>query len=78
MPRALTGDPAHSVAWRAHPRTAPTETPGWTMQDVLYVVGTIAFFAVMVAFVAGCERIIGTREDDCTPGGLDEPVEPGR
>ena len=38
------------------------------MQDVLYVVGTIAFFAVMLAFVAGCERIIGTREDDCTPG----------
>ncbi len=66
------------MAWRAHPRTAPTETPGWPMLDVLYVAGTIAFFAVMLAFVAGCERIIGTREDDCTPGGLDDTWSPAR
>lgn len=38
------------------------------MLDVLYVVGTVVFFAVMVAFVVGCERIIGARDDDCTPG----------
>jgi hypothetical protein len=48
------------------------------MLDVLYVAGTVAFFAVMVAFVAGCERIIGAREDDCTPGGLDDTPEPGQ
>jgi hypothetical protein len=27
------------------------------MYDVLYVVGTIAFFALMLAYVAGCERL---------------------
>ena len=46
------------------------------MQDVLYVVGTVVFFAVMVAFVVGCERIIGARDDDCTPGGIDESAGP--
>jgi len=48
------------------------------MLDVVYVIGTIAFFAVMVAFVAGCERIIGTHEEDCTPGGLDDTPERGQ
>jgi hypothetical protein len=48
------------------------------MLDILYVAGTVAFFAVMVAFVAGCERIIGTGEDDCTPGGLDDAPGPGK
>ena len=46
------------------------------MQDVLYVVGTVVFFAVMVAFVAGCERIIGNSDDGCRPGGIDETSEP--
>lgn len=49
---------------------------GVRMLDVLYVVGTAVFFAVMVAFVVGCERIIGARDEDCTPGGLDETIEP--
>jgi hypothetical protein len=33
------------------------------MRDVLYVVGTIAFFALMLAFVRGCERL-GERAAD--------------
>lgn len=45
------------------------------MLDVLYVVGTVVFFALMVAFVVGCERIVGARDEDCTPGGLDETAE---
>jgi len=45
------------------------------MQDVLFVLGTVVFFAVMVAFVVGCERIIGARDEDCTPGGIDESAE---
>ena len=40
------------------------------MLDVLFVVGTVAFFVVMAAFAVGCERVIGARDDDCTPGGL--------
>jgi hypothetical protein len=44
------------------------------MQDVLYIAGTIVFFALMVLFAAGCGRIIGTADGDSTPGGLpDEP-----
>jgi hypothetical protein len=27
------------------------------MYDVLYVLGTIAFFALMLAYVRGCERL---------------------
>ena len=27
------------------------------MYDALYVVGTIAFFALMLAYVRGCERL---------------------
>jgi hypothetical protein len=27
------------------------------MYDVLYVAGTIAFFALMLAYVRGCERL---------------------
>lgn len=27
------------------------------MYDVLYVVGTIGFFALMLAYVSGCERL---------------------
>jgi len=32
------------------------------MADLLYVVVIIAFFALMVAFVRVCERIVGTDE----------------
>jgi hypothetical protein len=78
MPRTAGRGIADSMTWSAHPRTAPIRTPGWPMLDVLYVAGTIAFFAVMLAFVAGCARIIGTREEDCTPGGLDDAADSGR
>jgi hypothetical protein len=45
------------------------------MQDVLYIAGTIVFFALMVLFAAGCGRIIGTADGDSFPGGLpDEPT----
>ncbi|MGH7619495.1 MAG: hypothetical protein ACREPM_19940 [Gemmatimonadaceae bacterium] len=27
------------------------------MMDLIYVVGTIAFFALMLAYVRGCERL---------------------
>lgn len=47
------------------------------MQDVLYIVATIAFFAAMVAFVAGCARIVGPVATDAVPGGIvDEPTTP--
>jgi hypothetical protein len=48
------------------------------MQDLAYVVATVAFFALMVAFVKGCERIVGD-DGDAVVGGIDEveaePVE---
>ena len=45
------------------------------MQDILYVAGTIGFFALMALFVAGCERIIGNDDSAAVPGGLtDEPT----
>jgi len=27
------------------------------VKDILYVLGSIAFFALMIAYVAGCDRI---------------------
>jgi hypothetical protein len=45
------------------------------MQDVLFVAGMVAFFVLMAAFAVGCERIIGARDDDCTPGGLGDAPE---
>ncbi len=45
------------------------------MLDVLFVAGMVAFFALMAAFAFGCERIIGARDDDCTPGGLGDAPE---
>jgi hypothetical protein len=27
------------------------------MLDILYILGTVAFFALMLAYVAGCERL---------------------
>jgi hypothetical protein len=34
------------------------------MADLWVVVATVAFFAVCVAFVWGCDRIIGPDEDE--------------
>ncbi len=46
------------------------------MQDILYVAGTIGFFALMALFVAGCERIIGADDPVAVPGGLtDAPTD---
>lgn len=44
------------------------------MDDVLYIAGTVLFFALMVLFAFGCERIIGASDGDAVPGGIhDEP-----
>lgn len=40
------------------------------MQDILYVAGTIGFFALMLAFVVGCDRIIGADDASTSPGGI--------
>lgn len=34
------------------------------MLDVVYVVATIAFFALMVAYVAGCDRLGAVPPDE--------------
>jgi hypothetical protein len=36
------------------------------MIDVIYILASIAFFAVMIAYVAGCERLgrAGASEDN--------------
>ena len=39
------------------------------MQDVAYVLATIAFFAAMAWFVIGCERIVGDDDANAVPGG---------
>jgi hypothetical protein len=41
------------------------------VQDLAYLVATVAFFALMIAFVKGCERIVG-EDGDAVPGGIDE------
>ena len=33
------------------------------MRDIVFVLVVIAFFALATLFVAGCERIVGARED---------------
>ena len=33
------------------------------MTDILYILGTLAFFALMLAYVAGCARL-GQATDD--------------
>lgn len=35
------------------------------MLDILYVLGTIGFFALMLGYVAGCERL-GRSADEAT------------
>jgi len=39
------------------------------MQDVIYVLMTVAFFVLMAGFVIGCERIVGVEDTDAVPGG---------
>jgi hypothetical protein len=39
------------------------------MQDVAYILATIAFFVLMAWFVIGCERIVGDDDADAIPGG---------
>ncbi len=34
------------------------------MMDLAYVVGSVVFFAVMILYVAGCERLGRTPEAD--------------
>ncbi len=41
------------------------------MQDLAYLGATVAFFALMFAFVKGCERIVG-EDGDAVVGGIDE------
>jgi len=33
------------------------------VRDLVFIALTTAFFALATVFVAGCERIVGTRED---------------
>lgn len=39
------------------------------MIDVVYVLVTIAFFAAMLAYVAGCDRLGGRADPDGKPEG---------
>lgn len=39
------------------------------MTDVLYLLGTLGFFALMLAYVAGCERLGRATDDGVPPDG---------
>ena len=39
------------------------------MQDLIYVLVTIAFFVLMAGLVIGCERIVGDDDAGAVPGG---------
>ena len=54
------------VAWRS-PTGAPGGLRGDVMGDLLFVGIMVAFFALAAAFVAACERIIGTDTSYETP-----------
>ena len=41
------------------------------MGDLIFVAVVVAFFAVTVAYVRGCERIVGRDEAAGTPGSVD-------
>jgi hypothetical protein len=41
------------------------------MIDLIYVLGTIAFFALMLAYVRGCERLGRTAPTDAEQAGAD-------
>jgi hypothetical protein len=42
------------------------------MNDLLYVLGTIAFFALMIAYVRGCDRLGQLASADSRGGGSPE------
>lgn len=46
------------------------------MADVWVVLALVAFFGACVAFVWGCDRIIGPDELDETDGARDDVTEP--
>jgi hypothetical protein len=54
-----------------------TEEGAFTMQDVLFIVVVLAFFAVATLFVVACDHIIGPDEDSdlATPALDEEPTE---
>jgi hypothetical protein len=45
---------------------------GGLMGDVIFVVVVVAFFALSVAYVKGCERIVGRDTGPDLPGGAEE------
>ncbi len=45
------------------------------MRDVLYVLGTLAFFAVCVLLVRGCDAIVGPDELDGEADLLDDGLD---
>ena len=46
-----------AASWRQGQIVAAFSTLGWTMLDVAYIALTVAFFALMIAYVRGCERL---------------------
>ena len=47
---------------------ANAHSPVTVMLDVLYVIGTLAFFGLMLAYVAGCERLGRPRDEVADSG----------
>jgi hypothetical protein len=46
------------------------------MADLVVIVGVLAFFAICVAFVSGCDRIIGPDPDlEAEPSDVSQPQE---
>jgi hypothetical protein len=46
------------------------------MNDLIYVIGTIAFFAVMIAYVRGCDRLGHVASADGTGASSEADHEP--
>jgi hypothetical protein len=46
------------------------------MQDVIYVLVFIAFFAIAALFVVGCDKIIGSDEEALAEGATGGAPEP--
>jgi hypothetical protein len=51
------------VRERSEALDAPFPWRRKTVQDVVFILAMVAFFALAAAFVAACERIIGSEED---------------
>jgi hypothetical protein len=47
-------------------------TRGGLVGDLIFVVVTVVFFALSVAYVKGCEHIVGTDTGAELPAGADE------